>query len=71
MPELRFTVRGPVRAIANPDADSITYSSSAALPAPGPPRSTSTALRPARAASSSRPSAARSGRRPNNVARVS
>ena len=35
MPELRFTVLGPVRAIANPDADSITYSSSAALPAPG------------------------------------
>ena len=54
MPELRFTVLGPVRAIANPDADSITYSSSAALPAPGSPRSSSTALRPARAASNKR-----------------
>src|SRR6185437_1388836 len=55
------------RATRSPAADSIAQSSSAVLPTPGSPRITSTPLRPARAASSSWLSAARSGRRSSSI----
>ena len=55
------------RATRSPAADSIAFSSSAVLPTPGSPRTTSTPLRPARAESSSRLSVARSGRRSSTV----
>ena len=53
--------------IRNPDAESIADSSSAVLPTPGSPHTTSTRLCPPRTAASSRSSASRSLRRPCNT----
>src|ERR1700683_2376107 len=55
------------RATRRPGAAPTAQSSSAVLPTPGSPRSTTTPLRPARAASSSPLSAARSGRRSSSI----
>src|SRR3954453_11252193 len=48
-------------------ADAIAYSTSAVFPIPASPRTTSTPLRPLRAASSSPPSTAHSSRRPRST----
>ena len=56
------------RAMPRPAAHSMAYSSSAVLPTPGSPRSTSTPLRPPRTASSRLSSAARSALRFSSTA---
>jgi hypothetical protein len=55
------------RAIRNPEADSIAYSSSAVLPIPGSPRNTRALPIPPRAAASSESTAARSVRRSTSI----
>jgi hypothetical protein len=55
------------RTTRHPVACSTAYSSKAVLPTPGSPRTTSTPLRPARTAPSSRSSAAHSGPRPSST----